>query len=165
MWDNSEVVALLDKEGYVCAVSRNEEEAPVRHVMGKDALERVRADLLDQAREAVQAAKAGKTTELLLAAKADEGYEFWSRVEIMPSHLEELPVLVHVRRLPRNWGELSQREKEVIQALHVTAMNPKRAAKNLGISENTLNAHRRSICQKCQLDGIGDFWVFVEHCR
>jgi DNA-binding CsgD family transcriptional regulator len=44
-------------------------------------------------------------------------------------------------------------------------MNPKRAASRLGLSVNTLNAHRRSICQKCRLRSVGDFWVFVERCR
>lgn len=165
MWDNAEVVGLLDAEGYVRTVSRNEEEAPVRNVLGKHALHRVNRETLDLARDALQAAMAGETMDVLLCSVADKGYEFWSRVRLMPSHLEDLPVLVHVRRLPRSWANLSAREKDVIQALHETAMNPKRAAKKLRISENTLNAHRRSICQKCQLDGIGDFWVFVEHCR
>jgi DNA-binding CsgD family transcriptional regulator len=49
--------------------------------------------------------------------------------------------------------------------LHESGMNPKRTARKLGITENTLNAHRRSICQKCSLQGVGEFWVFVERCR
>ena len=165
VWDNAEVVALLDGEGYIRAVSRNEDEAPIRNVLGKQAMHRVKEDSIGPAREAIQKAMKGETSELLVSATADKGYEFWSRLQVMPSHLEDLPVLVHIRRLPRSWGNLSSREKEVVHALHNTGMNPKRASKELGISENTLNAHRRSICQKCQLDGVGDFWVFVERCR
>lgn len=74
-------------------------------------------------------------------------------------------MLVHSRVLPRSWQELSDRERDVIETLHREDMNPKQAARALGISVNTLNAHRRSICQKCQLNGIGDFRVFVERCR
>jgi hypothetical protein len=33
------------------------------------------------------------------------------------------------------------------------------------MSVHTLNAHRRSICQKCGLESVGEFWVFVEQCR
>ena len=165
VWDNAEVVALLDREGIVRVVSRNEEEAPIKNVVGKPALAPVVKESYADAEAALQRALAGEEQELFVAARADAGYVFWSRLQLLPSHLPEMPVLVHIRRLPREWGELSAREQEVVHALHDAGMNPKRAARELGISENTLNAHRRSISQKCHLDGVGDFWVFVERCR
>lgn len=165
MWENAEAVALLDKNGQVCAISRNEDEAVIRNVVGMRIIERVHPNSLESAREALETALKGKVSETSIAAYADDGTVFWSRVRCQPSPLEECPVLVHTRRLPQGWGVLSPREQELIKALHDSGMNPKRAAKQLGISLNTLNAHRRSICQKCELKGVGDFWVFVEHCR
>lgn len=165
MWENAEVVVLLDREGYVRAVSRNEEEAPIQDVLGKRVLEMIHEDYQAAVQQAMQSALAGVETEIFIAAYADTSYVFWSRVRFLRSPLEETPLLLHVRRLPRSWGRLSPREQEVINALHEAHMNPKRAAKQLGITHNTLNAHRRSICQKCQLNGVGDFWVFVERCR
>ena len=165
MWENAEVVVLLDREGYVRAISRNEEEAPIQDVLGKRMLEMIHEDCQAAARQAMQSALAGVETEVLLTAYADAGYVFWSRVRFLQSPLEEISLLLHLRRLPRSWGRLSPREQEVINTLHEAHMNPKRAAKQLGITQNTLNAHRRSICQKCQLKGVGEFWVFVEQCR
>jgi DNA-binding NarL/FixJ family response regulator len=165
MWDNAEIVALLDKEGHVCAVSRNEEEAAIHNILGMQVIERVHPDSLSIAREAMQAALAGEEKEVLVAAYADEGFVFWSRVRFTRSPIPDKPLLLHARKLPRSWGQLSSREQELIQALQKSGMNPKRAARQLGITVNTLNAHRRSICQKCGLKGVGDFWVYVEHCR
>jgi FixJ family two-component response regulator len=108
---------------------------------------------------------AGKETEVLIALVADDGHTFWSRVRLTRSPVEDSWVLLHARRLPRSWQLLSEREREVIAALNDSGLNPKRAAKQLGIALNTLNAHRRSISQKCQLQGVGEFWVFVERCR
>jgi FixJ family two-component response regulator len=84
---------------------------------------------------------------------------------MMPSPGQNSWVLFHFRRLPKSWRLLSPRERDVVHALHDADMNPKRAASNLGLSVHTLNAHRRSICQKCRLRSVGEFWVFVEHCR
>jgi DNA-binding NarL/FixJ family response regulator len=165
MWDNAETVALLDREGFVRAVSRNEEEAEIRHVLGLRVIERVHPNSYEVARDALQGALNGKERDVMVAAFADDGSVFWSRVRCSPSPVPELPVIVHTRKLPRRWGILSPREQELIAALHETGMNPKRAAKELGITLNTLNAHRRSICQKCDFHSVGDFWVFVEHCR
>ncbi len=165
MWDNAETVALIDKDGRVCAVSRNEEEAAIRNVLGMRVIERVHPDSLPIAQEAMEAALAGEEKEILVSAYADEGFVFWSRVRFTRSPIADKPLLLHARKLPRSWGLLSPREQELIQALHKSGMHPKRAAKQLGITVNTLNAHRRSICQKCGLKSVGDFWVYVEHCR
>jgi DNA-binding CsgD family transcriptional regulator len=165
MWDNAESVALLDRDGYVRAVSRNEEEAAIRDLVGMRVIERVHPDSLPVAEEAMQAALNGKSREVLVAAYADDGTLFWCRAQCCPSPVDEMPIMVHTRRLPKSWGLLSPREQELIQDLHKSGMNPKRTAKRLGISLNTLNAHRRSICQKCGLKSVGDFWVFVERCR
>ena len=165
MWDNAEVVVLLDEAGIIRSVSRNEEEALIHDVIGRHALDRIHEDYLPSAQEALAQALQGKKCELLLAVYADDGYVFWSRVQSLPSHLQDLPILLHLRRLPKGWGRMSTREQQVVQALHSADMNPKKAARILGISDNTLNAHRRSISHKCELDGIGDFWVFVERCR
>jgi DNA-binding CsgD family transcriptional regulator len=165
MWDNAEIVALLDKDGRVCAVSRNEEEAAIHGFLGMRVIERVHPDSLPIATEAMQAALGGDEKEILVAAYADEGFVFWSRVRFTRSPIPDKPLLLHARKLPRSWGLLSPREQELIQVLHQSGMNPKRAAKQLEITVNTLNAHRRSICQKCGLKGAGDFWVYVEHCR
>lgn len=165
MWDNAEVVSLVDQQNVVRAVSRNEDEAPIQRVIGRRVLELVREDCLKACEAALQAARDGRETNLLVAAHADDGYDFWSRVRIMPCPSEESWILVHARRLPKSWGRLSQREQEVIGALHDARLNPKRAARQLGVTMNTFNAHRRSISRKCKLKGVGDFWVFVEHCR
>lgn len=166
MWNNAEVVALLDKEGYVQAISRNEDEAPIRNAIGHCIVEeRVLESCKTAAREAFNAALEGNVVQLEIGAIADDGHVFWSKVRLMPSPTDEIAVLMHARRLPRSWDALSQREKEVIRTLHELQMNPKRAAKQLGITLNTLNAHRRAITQKCGLQGVGDFWIFVERCR
>ena len=166
MWNNAEVVALIDKQGCVRAISRNEEEAPIHDAIGHSVVEeRVIEACKPAARKALAAALAGQEVRLEVGAIADDGHVFWNKVRLMPSPLSEYPVLLHVRRLPKSWGDLSQREKDVICTLHDTSMNPKRAAKQLGITLNTFNAHRRAISQKCDLSGIGDFWVFVERCR
>ena len=166
MWSRAEGVALLDEDGIVRAVSRNEDEARIRHVIGTRIIEE-RAIEVDKPKaiEAFQAALEGKETELELGAIADDGQVIWGRTVLKPSPLPETPVLLHSRSLPESWGALSDREKQVINGLHQAQLNPKRAAQQLGITNNTFNAHRRSISQKCQLHEVGDFWVFVERCR
>ena len=166
MWSNAEVVALLDAQGYVRAISRNEEEAVIRDVIGmrlieERAIERCKAATLKAFDDALN----GEETELEVGAIADNGQIVWSKVIIKQSPVPETPVFLHARGLPDSWGALSQREKEVVHALHDAEMNPKRAAKQLGITLNTFNAHRRTITQKCDLRGVGDFWIFVERCR
>jgi len=165
MWNHAEVAGLLDAEGRVALVSRNEEEAPVREVVGKRVVELINAESIPVFEKALADVHRGESPCILLSATADAGYVYWVKVHMMPSPAPEAPVLFHFRRLPRSWQCLSQREREVIDALHDTKMNPKRAARDLGMSVHTLNAHRRSICKKCDLRGIGDFWVFVERCR
>ena len=165
MWANAETVCLVDEQGMVRAISRNDDEDPIREGVGVNILYRVTPESLPVATEALERGRRGESCELLVAAEADAGYIFWSRVVLRPAPEEEGWLLVHSRRLPRSWQDLSPRERDVIEALHHSGMNPKRAARELGISANTLSAHRRSICQKCRLEGVGDFWVFVEQCR
>ena len=165
MWTHAEVAGLIDRTGRVCLVSRNEQEAPVRNVLGKRAIDLVLDRFRPDVDGAIRDALAGKETHAVFAGMADAGYVVWGRVRILPSPLPEAPVMFHVRRLPKTWDLLSPREREVVHALHEAFMNPKRAAHNLGMSVNTLNAHRRSICQKCRLRSVGEFWVFVERCR
>lgn len=166
MWSRAEVVALLDEDGIVRAVSRNEHEAVIRHVIGIRLIEEraVESDK-PKAIQAFNSALKGEETQLEVGAIADDGRIIWSKIVLRPSPLPNTPVLLHARGLPDSWGSLSQREKEVINGLHTAQMNPKRAAKELGISLNTFHAHRRAISQKCDLHGIGDFWVVVERCR
>lgn len=166
MWNHAEVVALMDEQGFVRGISRNEEEAVIRHVIGtrlieERAVESCKAAALQAFNDALE----GKETELVVGAIADDGHIVWSKVVIKPSPLPDTPVLLHARGLPDSWGALSQREKEVVRSLHEAEMNPKQAARLLGISLNTFNAHRRTITQKCNLEGVGDFWIFVERCR
>ena len=150
MWNNAEVVALVDGQGFVRAISRNEEEAPIHDAIGHSLIEeRVLEACKPAAREALDAALAGKEVRLEVGAIADDGHVFWSKVRLMPSPLPDLPVLLHTRRLPRSWDALSQREKDVIYALHEASMNPKRAAKQLGITLNTFNAHR--LCNQSEM--------------
>jgi DNA-binding CsgD family transcriptional regulator len=165
MWDNAEVAGLLDGAGRVCVISRNEDEAPVRDVLGKRVVDIVRAESRDDFEAAFRQAADGCEVFVLLSALADAGHVVWARVRMMPSPVAASPVLFHFRRLPRDWDRLSPRERDVVHALHDAAMNPKRAAAKLQMSVHTLNAHRRSICQKCGLQSVGEFWVFVEQCR
>lgn len=165
MWKNAEVVGLLDRAGRIRVVSRNEDEALVHEVFGRDIRELIATCSLERFEEAFQAALKGAESQALLAGVADEGFIFWGRVRIGPSPDTDSPVLFHLRRLPRAWSSLSDREREAIDALNETSMNSKRAAKKLGVSIHTLNTHRRSICRKCGLHGVGEFWVFVEQCR
>ena len=165
MWKNAEVVGLLDPAGLIRVVSRNEDEALVQEVLGRDIRELIAPDSLETFEEAFQTALDGDESQALLAGVADEGFIFWGRVRIGPSPEADAPVLFHLRRLPRAWTKLSDREREAIDALNATSMNSKRAAKQLGVSVHTLNSHRRSICRKCGLHGVGEFWVFVEQCR
>jgi DNA-binding CsgD family transcriptional regulator len=165
MWQNAEVVGLLDGHGRIRLVSRNEEEALIHDVVGQlicDLLSPVSIELFVAA---FQAAMRGEESQVLLAGLADEGFVFWGRVHLGPSPEPTAPVLFHLRRLPRPWALLSEREKESIDALNASRMNAKQAAKKLGISCHTLNSHRRSICRKCGLHGVGEFWIFVERCR
>lgn len=166
MWDNAEIVALLDREGCVRAISRNEEEAAIHDVIGVCILvDRILEGCKAEVRAAFDAALQGSETEVEIGAHADDGLVVWSRGVVKPAPLPETPVLFHIRRLPKSWGALSQREQQLINTLHEVDLNPKKAANRLGITLNTLNAHRRTITQKCGLQGVGDFWVFVEHCR
>lgn len=165
MWEHAEVVGLLDRAGQIRVVSRNEAEALIHNVVGRNIREMLGPDSHQPFEAAFQAALAGDKMQVTLSGIADEGFVFWGRVQLMASPEPTSPVLFHMRRLPREWGELSEREHAVVDALNESDMNAKRAAKQLGISVHTLNSHRRSICQKCGLSGIGDFWIFVEHCR
>lgn len=165
MWQNAEVVGLLDREGRVRVVYRNETEAMVRDVIGHPIRSFAAPGSIEPFEKAFQAALRGEESLLLLEGIADEGFTFWGRANVGPSPEPSSPVLFHFRRLPLAWSLLSTREREAIDALNTARMNGKRAAKQLGISLNTLNSHRRSICRKCQLHGVGEFWVFVERCR
>lgn len=165
MWNNAESVSLVDDQGIIRAMSRNEDEDPIREGVGTEILYRVTSESMPMAVEAIAKARSGEECELLVSAKADAGYVFWVRAVVKPSPMGKDWVIVHARRLPRPWGALSLREQEIIAALHASGLNSKKAARALGITINTFNAHRRSITTKCQLDGVGDFWVFVERCR
>jgi DNA-binding CsgD family transcriptional regulator len=165
MWNHAEVAGLLDADGRVALVSRNEEEAPVKEVLGKRAVDLIHPECVPTFERSFANVLKGKTTCDMMSAIADAGYRYWFKVCMLPSPAPDAPVLFHFRRLPRTWNCMSQREREVVEALHHANMNPKRAARELGMSVHTLNAHRRSICKKCGLQGIGDFWVFVERCR
>ncbi len=165
MWEQGEVVALLDPQARVTVVSRNEEEAPVASVVGRSLLELLAPESLSDFQQAFHRVLSGEEIVTLWAGVADEGYVFWARVRLLPSPEASSPVLFHMRRLPKAWGKLSERERDVVDALNLAGMNAKRAANQLEISLNTLNAHRRSICQKCELHGVGDFWVFIHQCR
>ena len=100
MWSRAEGVALLDEDGIVRAVSRNEDEARIRHVIGTKVIEE-RAIEVDKPKaiEAFQAALEGKETELELGAIADYGQVIWGRIVLKPSPLPETPVLLHSRSL------------------------------------------------------------------
>jgi DNA-binding CsgD family transcriptional regulator len=165
MWAEAEVVGLLDRQGCIRVVSRNEDEALIRHMVGLYGGDLLHPDSRAPFEAAFRAALDGKESHLLLAAIADDGKVLWGRTRIMPSPVAEAPVLFHARRLPKGWDRLSHRERDVVHALHETGMNPKRTARQLDMSVNTLNAHRRSICRKCRLGSVGEFWVFVERCR
>jgi len=165
MWDQAEVVGLLDRDARVTVVSRNEAEAPVSDVHGRAIVEMLAPASIGEFHDAFQQALGGTEVETLLAGIADDGHTFWGRVKLMPSPEALSPVLFHMRRLPTMWGKLSERERDVVRALNETHMNAKRAAKQLKISVNTFNSHRRSICHKCVLHGVGDFWVFVQQSR
>ena len=165
MWDHSEVAGLFDQQGFVRVVSRNEDEAPVSNVLDRNVADTLVAESRPLFAEAFARALRGEAVELMLCGIADAGYEFWGRVRLAPAPEKSLPVLFHMRRLPKSWGELSARERDVLEALNACGMNAKRAAKRLGISVNTLNSHRRAICQKCQLHGVGEFWVYVQRSR
>jgi DNA-binding CsgD family transcriptional regulator len=165
MWNHAEVVALLDKQGRVCVISRNEDEAPIQHVVGRRVADFICEDSRQDFESAFNQAFQGVEDHVVISAMDDHGYVVWVRARLMPSPVAETPVLIHFRRLPRGWQHLSLREREVVHTLHESGMNPKRSARKLGITVNTLNAHRRSICQKCALQGVGEFWVFVERCR
>ena len=165
MWEQAEVVALLDAQARVTVVSRNETEAPVASVAGRSLVEMLAPESVTEFEHAFHRVLNGAESIALLAGMADAGYVFWARVRLLPSPEPASQVLFHMRRLPTSWGKLSGREREVIDALNAAGTNAKGAAKQLGISLNTLNSHRRSICQKCELQGVGDFWIFVHQCR
>ena len=165
MWNYAEAVALLDKQGRVCVISRNEDESPIQHVVGKRVADLLCEDSRRDFDSAFDQALQGAENDTVITGIDDNGHVVCVRARLMPSPVAETPVLFHFRRFPIGWQYLSLREREVIHALHESGMNPKRTARELGITENTLNAHRRSISQKCSLQGAGDFWVFVERCR
>jgi DNA-binding NarL/FixJ family response regulator len=165
MWSDAEVAGLLDAEGRIVVISRNEEEAYVHDVLNKHARNLLNPESRAAFDRALEEVHRGNAIVLCVSGKADAGHTVWVRLHLMPSPAEDAPVLFHYRRLPRSWNYLSVRERDVVHALHDSGMNPKRAARDLGMSVHTLNAHRRSICRKCDLRGIGDFWVFVERCR
>ncbi|MEM9659132.1 MAG: hypothetical protein AAF961_12295 [Planctomycetota bacterium] len=165
MWQHADIAGLLDSEGRVAVISRNEAEAPIRTVLGVAFEDLVHEACRDECSAAFDHARDGGETLLTVRAVADDGHDVWGRIHMTPSPVAETPVLFHIRRLPRSWRLLSPREREAIDALRAAQMNPKKAARVLGISVNTLNAHRRSICQKCGLEGVGEFWVYVERCR
>ena len=165
MWENAEVAGLLDRTGCIRVLSRNEDEAPVANALNSQVTDRLASSCHDVFADGFERALRGETVELLLCGVADAGYEFWGRVQLSPSPEKNLPVLFHMRRLPKSWTQLTEREREVLSALNECRMNAKRAAKLLDISVHTLNSHRRSICHKCGLHGVGEFWVFVQKCR
>ena len=165
MWNYAEAVALLDKQGRVCVISRNEDESPIQHVVGKRVADLLCEDSRQDFDSAFDQALQGAENNVVITGTDDNGHVVCVRARLMPSPVAETPVLFHFRRFPRGWQYLSLREREVIHTLHESGMNPKRTARKLGITENTLNAHRRSIGQKCSLQGAGEFWVFVERCR
>src|SRR5262245_2322536 len=100
MWDNAEVAGLLDDAGRVCVISRNEDEAPVRNVLGKRVVDILREESRGDFETAFRQAAAGGDVFVLLSAVADAGYVVWARVRMMPSPVPESPVLFHFRRLP-----------------------------------------------------------------
>ena len=165
MWQNAEVVGLLDRQGRVSVVYRNEDEALIRDVVGQSIRNLLAPASMETFEDAFHSALRGDEAQVLLAGIADEGFLFWGRAYLRPSPESTSPVLFHLRRLPRPWSLLSEREREAVDSLNASSMNAKRAAKQLGISRHTLNSHRRSICRKCDLHGVGEFWVFVERCR
>ncbi len=165
MWEHAEVAGLLDEQGRVRVVSRNEAEAPIHNVLGRRVVEMLIPERHQPFQEAFDAALAGGEAEVLLAGMADASYLGWGRACMMPSPEPGSPVLFHMRRLPKQWEDLSPRERDVVQALNSAGMNAKRAAKRLGISVNTPNAYRRSIRHKCDVEGVGEFWIFVQRCR
>ena len=59
MWDNAEVAGLLDDAGRVCLISRNEDEAPVRDVLGKRVVDIVREESREDFETALRQAPAG----------------------------------------------------------------------------------------------------------
>jgi DNA-binding CsgD family transcriptional regulator len=165
MWENAEVAGLLDRSGVVRVVSRNEDEAPVAQILGRSVQELLEPACRQAFAEAFDRVLQGEVIEMVVAGIADAGYEVQARARLSPAPEKALPVLFHLRRLPKQWAALTEREREVLHSLNECEMNAKRAAKRLHISINTLNAHRRSICHKCQLHGIGEFWIFVQSCR
>jgi DNA-binding CsgD family transcriptional regulator len=165
MWEQAEVAGLLDRTGCVRVVSRNEQEAPVANALGRNVAEVLTEPSRPVFADAFARAQQGEVVEILLSGLADDGCEIWGRVQLSPSPEKSLPVLFHLRRLPKEWTTLTERERDVLHALNQNHMNAKRAAKRLNVSVNTLNSHRRSICHKCRLHGVGEFWVFVKRCR
>jgi DNA-binding CsgD family transcriptional regulator len=165
MWKHAEVVGLLDRAGCVRAISRNEDEAVIKNIVGRDIRHLLASDSRKAFEAAFRSALDGEETQVLLAGVADDGSTTWARVNLKRSPEPAAPVLFQLRRLPKAWDRLTPREKAVIEALNAADMNSKRAAKRLGISVHTLNSHRRTICRKCDVCGVGEFWIFVEHCR
>lgn len=82
MWANAEIVSLVDEEGVIRAVSRNESEDPIYEAVGVDILYRVTPETLPQAQEALAKARAGEECQVLVAAEADACYVYWSRAVV-----------------------------------------------------------------------------------
>ena len=71
MWENAETVAILDREGIVRAISRNEEEAAIKNVIGvRNLEERTVESCRAAAREAFENALNGNESELEMGHEA-----------------------------------------------------------------------------------------------
>ena len=92
MWENAEIVVLLDGEGYVRAISRNEEEAAIHDVIGVCILEeRILESCKAELRAAFDAALRGSETEVEIGAQADDGLVVWSRAVVKPAPTPDTP--------------------------------------------------------------------------
>ena len=142
MWNYAEAVALLDKQGRVCVISRNEDESPIQHVVGKRVADLLCEDSRQDFDSAFGQALQGAENNAVISAIDDNGHVVCVRARFMPSPVAETPVLFHFRRFPRGWQYLSLREREVIHTLHESGMNPKRTARR---SSSGRRSGRRSM--------------------
>lgn len=58
------------------------------------------------------------------------------------------------------FGKLSSREREVVQLI-AEGKSTKEMARHLGLSVKTIEAHRRNICQKLQIDSIAELTKYA----